>query len=341
MRASRLLTGLSTLAFLGVLGPVPAVAIPTTPPSSPGAPVSTLAAPTDSPPGTPAPPAGSREGNRISIGVSPTRLVIGQKDIGTTQRMTVANNGDRPTRVVLEKRNYTAGPDGVLKYQEDAPYSASNWVKLAPTEFTIPAGQRQIVTADVVTPETYEPGDHQVAIVYMVPSTGSGNIKINQGIATPVYITAPGPVVDSVFLSGLHAPRFVSLGKVDIAASVTNNGTVHHDFRLPSPLTVAASGTAEPFPDFTVPRDSVRDVKTTWDPPFICVCHPTVTMTSANGGTQTASVRVIVFPWQWFAGGLAAVLLLLLIARLARRHYRNQVLQAAAALQNSDSGGDV
>jgi hypothetical protein len=64
-------------------------------------------------------------------------------------------------------------------------------------------------------------------------------------------------------------------------------------------------------------------------------------MTSVNGGTQTASVRVVVFPWQWFAGGLAAVLLLLLIARLARRHYRNQVLKAAAALQHSDSGGDV
>jgi len=172
-----------------------------------------------------------------------------------------------------------------------------------------------------------------MALVFVVPAGESdGNIRVNRGIGLPVYITAPGDVVDAVSLSGLDAPSFVSGGSVPITATVTNQGTVHHDFRKPSPLTVTGAGSAEPFPDFTVPRGSVRDIATTWNPPFLCICHPTVTMTSADGGVQSQTVRVIVFPWPWVVAGVGVLLLLLLSVKLSRRRYAASVAQAAARL---------
>ena len=116
---------------------------------------------------------------------------------------------------------------------------------------------------------------------------------------------------------------------------------MHHDFRAPSPLTVTGSGKAEPFPDFTVPRGLTRNIATTWKPPLLCVCHPTVTMTSANGGLQTQSVRVIIFPWQLAAALLGAIALLLLIIRMSRRQYHANIAKAVAALSAPASAGDV
>jgi hypothetical protein len=295
-------TGLGVLALAGTLGPTVASAAPT-PSPTPSSSTSYQRDPGD-----------------FSLTVSPARLAIAQRDIGATQQITLVNRGQVALPVTVQKRNFTVGSDGALRYQEDAPYGASSWVSVSPEKVVLKPGEAQAFKATVEAPKTYEPGDHQMALVFMVPAPKSDqNIRVNRGVGLPVYITAPGDLVDSVSLKGLAAPGFVSGGSVPVTATVTNDGTVHHDFRQPSPLTVTGSGRAEPFPDFTVPRGSVRDVATTWEPPFLCVCHLTVTMTSASGGPQTQSVRVIVFPWQWFAAGIGAVLLVLLLVRTSRR----------------------
>ena len=331
--------GLSVLALAGALTPGVASAAPTPTPTSSG-PVSATPATSSSSPSSST--SYKRDPGAFSLSVSPARLAFGQKDIGSTQPITVINRGQAPLAVTVQKRSFTVGSDGAIRYQEDAPYSGSSWVTVSPAQVEVEPGKAQVVTATVRAPKTYEPGDHQVALVFVVPAAESGgNIKVNRGIGLPIYITAPGDVVDAVSLSGMSAPGFASGGSVPVTATVTNSGTVHHDFRKPSPLTVSGAGSAEPFPDFTVPRGSVRDIATTWDPPFLCVCHPKVTMTSADGGLQSQTVRVIVFPWPWFAAGLGAVLLLLLIIRTIRRHYQAHVTRAAAALSARVSAGDV
>jgi hypothetical protein len=317
-------TGLGVLALAGALSPSVASAAPT-PSPTPSSSVSYQRDPGD-----------------FSLTVSPTRLAIGQGDIGSTQQVTLVNRGQAALDITVQKRNFTVGPDGALRYQEDAPFAASSWVSVSPEQVLLEPGKAQVVTATVKAPKTYEPGDHQMALVFMVPAEKTDkNIRVNRGVGLPVYITAPGELVDSVSLSGLSAPGFAAGGPVPITATVTNRGTVHHDFRKPSPLTVTGSGTAEPFPDFTVPRGSTRDIATTWDPPFLCICHPTVTMTSSSGGLQTQSVRVIVFPWPWFAAGVGAVLLVLLVVRVSRRRYQASIARAAAALSARVSAGDV
>ncbi len=330
--------GLGVLATAGALNPTSASAAPTRPAPTTSASVSAI-------PGSPHPSSSvsyRRDPADFSLGVSPTRLAVGQHDIGSTQQVTLVNRGQAPLAVTVQKRNFTVDTDGSIQYQDEAPYAASSWVKVSPEQVLIQPGTAEVVRATIQAPQTYEPGDHQMALVFMVPAGKTDkNIKVNRGVGLPIFITAPGDVVDSVSLSGLSAPGFASGGPVPITATVTNSGTVHHDFRKPSPLTVTGAGTAEPFPDFTVPRGSVRDVATTWDPPFLCVCHPTVTMTSADGGVQSQTVRVIVFPWPWFGAGLGVVLLVLLLVRTSRRRYQATVAKAAAALSARVSAGDV
>lgn len=331
--------GLSVLALAGALSPRAASAAPTPGPGPSSLASSPAATPGSSPRSS---TTYQRDPGAFSLTVSPTRLAVGQRDFGAAQQVTLVNRGQTPLPVTVQKRNFTVGSDGSVKYQDDAPYAAATWVAVSPERIMIEPGQAQVVSVSVEAPKTYEPGDHHVALVFMVPAgKAEGNIRVNRGIGLPMYITAPGPVVDSVDLSGLSAPGFVAGGPVSITATVTNSGTVHHDFRKPSPLTVEAAGTAEPFPDFTVPRDAVRDIATTWDPPFLCVCHPTVRMTSADGGVQAQTVRVVVFPWPWVAAAIGAVLLVLLLVRTARRRFRATVARAAAALPAHGSGGNV
>jgi hypothetical protein len=269
----------------------------------------------------------------FSLTVSPTRLVVGQKDIGKVQKILVVNRGQLPVSVTVQKRNFTGGRDGALVFQEDAPYSASNWVTVSPTSFTVAPGVAQTVTATIKVPAGPEPGDHQVALVFLVPAgKTAGNIKVNRGIGTPVYITVPGPVDDSASLSNLSAKGFAMRGPVTLTATMNNTGTVHRDFRGATPLKVTGAGTAEPFPDFTVMRDSTRDISTTWNPPLICICNPTVSFVNAAGTVQSYSVRVIVLPLPPMGILLGALLLGRLVVVLARRRYHANVLKAAALL---------
>jgi hypothetical protein len=269
----------------------------------------------------------------FSLAVSPARLTVGQAAVGSTQEVQVINGGTAPMPVTVEKQNFVADRTGTLLYEEDAPYSASDWVTVTPASFEVPAGKTQVVEVSITLPAQPEPGDHQLALVFLVPAgTGEGNVRVNRGISSPVFITVPGAVDSSAAVTGLDTGWFASGGSVDVDATIEDTGTVHRDFRGQAPLLLDVAGDAEPFPDFTVMRGGVRDITTTWDPPLMCVCHPSVTVVNADGSESTRSVRVVVFPIWWGLGVLAALVLALVALRLVRRRYRSQVAAAAAAL---------
>jgi hypothetical protein len=284
----------------------------------------------------------SQSPESFALTISPTRLIFGPADIGTEKKILVVNRGQASAAITTQKRNFTAGTDGSLNYQDDAPFGADKWLALDVEDFELAPGATQVVTVTVSAPVGAEPGDHQVAIVFLVPAGQTdSNIKINRGIALPLYIAAPGPVVDSAELLNLSAPDFATDGPVTINATVRNTGTVHKDFRGDSPLRVDAAGTPSPFPDFTVPRDSTRYISTTWDPPLLCICNPSVEFTNADGQAQKKSVQVIVFPLKLLGIALVAILIVILAVVLSRRHYRASIRKAAAALHRPVSRSDA
>jgi hypothetical protein len=269
----------------------------------------------------------------FSLAISPARLVVGQADVATTQQVQVINGGTEPMQVTVEKQNFVADRSGTLQFQDTAPYSASEWVTVSPTTFEVAAGQTQVVSVEIAVPESPEPGDHQLALVFLVPAgDSSANVHINRGIGSPVLITVPGPTDDTAVVTALDAGGFTTGGSVDVTATIKDTGTVHRDFRGQTPLLLDAAGDADPFPDFTVMRDGTRDIATTWDPPFLCICHPTVTVVNADGAVSTMTVRVIVFPLWLALGVLVALALLVLGYWLARRRYDASVARAAVAL---------
>jgi hypothetical protein len=162
--------GLGVLALAGALSPSVASAAPSPSP----APSSSASY--------------QRDPGNFSLTVSPTRLTIGQGDIGSTQQVTLINRGQAALDITVQKRNFTVGSDGALRYQDDAPYAASSWVTVSPKQVVLEPGKAQVVTATVTAPKTYEPGDHQMALVFMVPAgKGDGNVRVNRS-------TSPRPV---------------------------------------------------------------------------------------------------------------------------------------------------
>jgi hypothetical protein len=81
-------------------------------------------------------------------------------------------------------------------------------------------------------------------------------------------------------------------------------------------------------------RGSTRDISTTWNPPLICVCNPTVSFVNSAGTVQSYSVRVIVLPLPLMGVFLGALLLGWLVVAMARRRYQASVLKAAALLSH-------
>lgn len=276
----------------------------------------------------------------FSLAISPARLVVAQADVNSTQEIQVINGGTEPMQVTVEKQNFVADRSGTLLFQETAPYSASDWVTITPTSFEVPAGETQVVSATIDVPVDAEPGDHHLALVVLVPAGESdANMRVNRGIGSPVLITVPGPIDASAAVTALDAGGFATGGPVDVNATIEDIGNVHRDFRGATALLVDAAGEAEPFPDFTVMRGGTRDISTTWDPPLMCICHPTVAVVNADGTESTMTVRAIVFP-VWHALAILAVLLLAAAGYwLARRRYRASVLEAAAALRPLTGAG--
>jgi hypothetical protein len=274
--------------------------------------------------------------------ISPTRLDVGQGESNVTEHVQVINGGGSPLTVTVEKENFSGAENGTMDFQPSAPYSASKWVTVSPTRFVVAPDTTQVVTARVSIPAHAEPGDHQVGLVFLVPAgRTSANIRINRGIAIPVYVTAPGPISDTASISHLSAPGLVTGGPVTITAQVHDTGTVHRDFRGSTALKLDAGGSTIAFPDFTVMRDSTREISTTWHPPFICLCHVRVSIPGPHGTSQSVTVQMIVIPIIPLGVGLVALVLLAAAIRTARRRYRRSILEAAARLGHAAHATEV
>jgi hypothetical protein len=273
----------------------------------------------------------------FSLEVTPTRLVIPAGASSTTQKFEVINGGRMPFTVTVQKADFTAGENGELRFQPNAPYAAASWAEVTPTHFVVAAGAQTSVTFRLNRPAKAEPGDHQFALIFKVPAgRNAANIRINRGIATPVFVAVPGSADRSVEVTRLRAPGFALHGPVYLSTRVHDIGTVHRDFRGTGKLHVDVGGGRVGFPDFTVLRDSTREITARWNPPLMCVCHATLSVPGSDGRASTAPVRIIIFPLHLLAILLGGLVALLLMGWFVGRRYRADVLATASALRAAE-----
>ncbi|MGJ6962747.1 hypothetical protein ACSDR0_12625 [Streptosporangium sp. G11] len=271
--------------------------------------------------------------------MSPARLAVGPEEIDHPQSFRVVNGGRSPVDVTVDRVGFTMDGTGRMVFGHDAPRSAASWLRVTPADFRLAPGAKRSVTVRIDPPPRPEPGGYQVALLFVTPAgTGEGGIKLDRAIGTPIYPTVPGPVDTSVSVDGLTTPSgFTTGGPVDFTATVDNVGTVHRDFLAPRGLKVDVNGYDVPFPDFTLPRGVGRTVTARWtNPPFMCVCHATVSV-SGTGGTSRRSVTLVILPLRFLGALLAVAVALYVLAWLSRRRRRARVLGETRASRARDT----
>src|SRR5262245_4540110 len=102
--------------------------------------LSVMAGVTAAAPPVRAEPAPDPRHSGFSLTVGPTRLVVPAGALRDRHYVTVVNQGSQPARIQVGRRNFAQRTDGSLQFLEDAPYAASNWVRVTPDLFTLPAG---------------------------------------------------------------------------------------------------------------------------------------------------------------------------------------------------------
>jgi hypothetical protein len=260
--------------------------------------------------------------------------------VGSTDEhyVQVFNQGSEPVRIRVDRRDFLQRPDGSLAFLQDAPYAASKWVRVNPEHFTLRPGVTRKVRVRIAVPPRPETGEHQVVLVFLaLAGNETANIRLNRGIGTPVYISVPGPLDDSVEVDGLRAPAFTVGGPIWLGTTVHSVGTMHRDFRGPQQLAVRVDERTVHFPDFTVVRGATRNIAALWrEPPLACICHARLIVPDADGGARQVTVRIVIFPLHLFGAALAIALLILFVPRLVARRYRARVRAAVEAARAAD-----
>jgi hypothetical protein len=232
--------------------------------------------------------------------------------------------------------------DGSALPEANALSLGVGWVRVVPSHFFVRPGTSRRIFVHIRVPRHPEPGDHDVAILFMVPpARGKGNIHISAGIGVPVLITVPGQVIDNVSVTGLHVAGFSAGGAISLAATVRESGDVHHSFRGPHNRLVArVGGTAVMFPPITVLRGSTITMATKWTGhPVMCICHVSVALVS-GGHRSTAVATVVIFPVFQVLSAIGILLALLAAFLLARRYQRSKLTAAyEAGRQNNGLDG--
>ena len=280
-------------------------------------------------------------GHGVSMLVTPPRLTIAASQIVKPQWLEIENRGSVPLNVDAELEGLAQNGNGSSLLEADAPFSATTWVTLTPDHFQVDPGTRRYIRVLVRVPPSPEPGDHNLAIIFLLPARpGRGNIHIAQGVGVPVLITVPGQVIDHVSLAKLAATGFSAGGPINVTATVRESGDVHHSFiSKNSRLAARSGGTTVLFPSFTVLRDSTVTVTTKWkDPPVICLCHITSSVTS-DGQRTTVTATVVIFPVFQVVIGVGVIAALLLIFQFLRLHHRRRL--SAAYEAGRRSGVDI
>ncbi|MEV4628321.1 hypothetical protein AB0J90_18820 [Micromonospora sp. NPDC049523] len=257
----------------------------------------------------------------FSLKVTPSRVLVPADQTARPRQFTVTNQGRLPVDVVTRMESFTAGQDGNLLFQRDAPHSAVGWVSVQPERFSLDSGTTGQVSLHIAVPTTAEPGEHQVAVIFSVSAPdGHAGLGVSRSVGVPVYVTVPGEAVDSVEVSGLRAPGFTTGGPLDLTATVRNVGTVHRDFVADERVRAQVAGDTVAFSDFTLLRGADRQITARWaDPPLFCVCRATVALPNPDGESRATTATIVILPLRLIGLVLLAGLTLLLGGLLLRR----------------------
>lgn len=164
-----------------------------------------------------------------SIEASPLRVEMQTEPGGThTQAVTIRNPGDQPVRVRATLADWELTKDGAPQFEApsgDRPYAASSWIRFAPPEFALKAGEEGIVRFTVTVPGDVRPGGYRTGLLFEFlpetpdPSSSGRRVILRSRIATMIYVNIGQPA-SAVELTDLQVRGAAE--KTEIVAALKN-----------------------------------------------------------------------------------------------------------------------
>ena len=206
---------------------------------------------------------------QISVEVSPLRVEL-QSGPGSnsTQAVTLNNGSPEAVRVRARVSDWDLSRDGAPQFEgakEDGPYSATSWVRVAPSEQVIDPGKEGTVRFTVTVPADAAPSGYRTGILFeFLPASGDPvarkrEVQFRSRVATLVYVNVgePPATVELNDLLTRSTPQ-----QTQVVAVLANTGK--RNVRTKGTMTVFGEGgkplAQVPVPDVPVLPESEREV---------------------------------------------------------------------------------
>jgi hypothetical protein len=195
-------------------------------------------------------------------------------------------------------------------------YSASAWIGVTPSTFTLQPGAQQVINYYIQVPSNGRPGGHYAAIVYTPVVTkgaqGTGG-TVNAQVGSIFYITINGPIKENSFVSKFLSNPFQEYGPVTVNSQIRNLGDLH----IKPKGTIQVSGLlfnkTQDLASYNIFPGAARDFENTFGgQTFMFGRYKAVLLASYgvnNNLPLTATLYFWVIPWR-----LILVLILIAVA---------------------------
>lgn len=265
------------------------------------------------------------------IALSPPTFEISANPGDTLQNtIRVENLNNRPIKVIVEKRNFTAlGEEGSVSLtEEETPFSLASWISVEPNEVEIGANSTRTFVFSTKVPLNAEPGGHFGSIVFKIGSdtkVAQTGATVSQELGALVLLKIAGKTTEKGILESFNAQKlFWEKGPVDFEIRVKNEGNVH---LKPSGTVTIMNTMGKKIAHFEIePKNvlpgAIRKMETSWGQKFLLGKYTaTVSLVyGSKGEILTGSTTFIGFPYR-LAGiiALALIVIILLLYKIRKR----------------------
>jgi P pilus assembly chaperone PapD len=206
---------------------------------------------------------------QISVEVSPLRVEL-QAGPGstTTQAVTLNNASPEAVRIRARVTDWDLSRDGAPQFEsakENGPFSATNWVRVAPPELVVDPGKEGTVRFTLTVPADAAPSGYRTGILFeFLPAAGDPvarkrEVQFRSRVATLIYVNIGQPAVN-VELNDLGTRS--SPQQTQVVAVLANTGK--RNVRTRGTMTVFGLDGSQvaqvPVPDVPVLPESEREV---------------------------------------------------------------------------------